>query len=82
MAINSKLEQLSSTSDQRQITILGSTGSVGCQTIDIIRRNYNRYKIEALTAGSNVELLAEQAKELKPSFVAIADPKGGSKFKR
>ena len=76
MAINSKLEQLSSTSDQRQITILGSTGSVGCQTIDIIRRNYNRYKIEALTAGSNVELLAEQAKELKPSFVAIADPKG------
>ena len=58
----------------RRVTILGSTGSVGCQTIDIIRRNRTDYAVEALTARSNVEELAAQATEFEPSFVALADP--------
>lgn len=58
----------------RCVTILGSTGSVGCQTIDIIRRNRAEYAVEALTARSNVEELAAQAKEFQPAFVALADP--------
>ncbi len=57
----------------RSVTILGSTGSVGCQTIDLIAREPERYAVEALTANTNVEALAEQARALKPRFVAIAD---------
>lgn len=60
----------------RQVTILGSTGSVGCQTIDIIRRNKAHYEVIALTARRNVEELTAQAKEFNPSFVALADPDG------
>jgi 1-deoxy-D-xylulose-5-phosphate reductoisomerase len=57
----------------RTVTILGSTGSVGCQTIDLIDREPERYQVEALTANNRVELLAEQARRLKPRYVAIAD---------
>lgn len=65
----------------RSVTILGSTGSVGLNTIDLIE-HHNRerpgaYRVVALTANSNVKDLAEQARRLKPAFVAIADP---SKF--
>jgi 1-deoxy-D-xylulose-5-phosphate reductoisomerase len=57
----------------RSVTILGSTGSVGCQTIDLIAREPERYAVEALTANTNVAALADQARALKPRFVAIAD---------
>lgn len=60
----------------RTVTILGSTGSVGCQTIDLIERAPGRFRVEALTANRNVELLARQARQLKPRFVAIGDPDG------
>jgi len=58
----------------RSVTILGSTGSVGCNTIDLIRRNPSAFMVEAITGGSNASRLAEQALLLKPRFVAIADP--------
>lgn len=58
----------------KRITILGSTGSVGCNTIDLIARNRDAYHIEALTANRNVDLLAQQAKSLRPALAAIADP--------
>lgn len=58
----------------RSVTILGSTGSVGCQTIDLIERAPGRFRVEALTANRNVELLAQQARQLKPRFVAVGDP--------
>jgi len=61
---------------QRSVTILGSTGSVGCQTIDLIERAPERFRVEALTANRNAELLARQAKQLRPRFVAIGDPGG------
>jgi 1-deoxy-D-xylulose-5-phosphate reductoisomerase len=57
----------------RSVTILGSTGSVGCQTIDLIDRDPGKYQVEALTANKRVDLLAEQAKRLRPRFVAVAD---------
>ena len=62
--------------EPRTITILGSTGSVGCQTIDLIERHNGRYTVEALTANSNIELLAAQARSLQPRFVALADESG------
>jgi 1-deoxy-D-xylulose-5-phosphate reductoisomerase len=58
---------------RRKITILGSTGSVGMQTIDLIARAPEKYDIVALTANKNVAKLAEQAKLLKPHSVAVAD---------
>jgi len=57
----------------RSVTILGSTGSVGCSTVDLIKRNPADFVVEAITGGSNAALLAEQARLLRPRFVAIAD---------
>lgn len=58
---------------QKTITILGSTGSVGTNTIDLITANPDGFKVRALTAGKNISLLVDQAKKLNPEFVAIAD---------
>ncbi len=66
-------ENLATAESPRRITILGSTGSVGCNTVDLIERNRERYVVEALTANNNVELLAEQARRLKPRKAVVAD---------
>jgi 1-deoxy-D-xylulose-5-phosphate reductoisomerase len=59
----------------RQVALLGSTGSVGSQAIDVIRRNPDRFGVSALAAGgSRVELLAAQAAEFGVGCVAVADP--------
>ena len=60
----------------RSVTILGSTGSVGCNTIDLIQRHPDAFTVEALTANNNVALLAEQARALRPRLAVVADPKG------
>lgn len=57
----------------KNIALLGSTGSIGKSTLDVVRNNGADLNIVALTAGKNWRLLAEQAREFKPSFVAIAD---------
>jgi 1-deoxy-D-xylulose-5-phosphate reductoisomerase len=59
--------------ERRRITILGSTGSVGCQTIDLISRDPAKYEVVALTARKNIEKLVEQARALRPELVVIAD---------
>ena len=63
----------SSGNGPRRITILGSTGSIGCNTVDLVERNPGAYEIEALTAHSNVEKLAAQARLLRPRLVVIGD---------
>ena len=60
--------------DRKRITILGSTGSIGDSTVDLIDRDPHAYDVVALTANGNWEKLAEQAKRLKPAIVAVADP--------
>jgi 1-deoxy-D-xylulose-5-phosphate reductoisomerase len=57
----------------RSVTILGSTGSVGCNTVDLLSRQPEAFSVEALTANRNVTLLAEQARALRPRMVAIAE---------
>jgi 1-deoxy-D-xylulose-5-phosphate reductoisomerase len=57
----------------RRVTVLGSTGSVGCSTIDLLARRPEAYTIEVLTAYRNVERLAEQAWQLRPRFAVIGD---------
>jgi len=58
---------------RRRIAILGSTGSIGVSTCEVARRLGGRVEIVALAAGSNVELLAAQAREFGPRLVAVAD---------
>lgn len=62
--------------EPRRLTILGSTGSVGCNTIDLVSRVPDDYVVEALTANRNVKLLAEQARRLRPRMAVVADPAG------
>ena len=57
----------------RRVTILGSTGSIGCNTVDLILRNPDAYAVEAVTGNQRVDLLAEQALELQPQIAVIAD---------
>src|ERR1700693_3947111 len=63
----------SSAPSMRSITILGATGSIGASTIDLIRRNRGRFRVEALTAARNAGALAKLARELNASFAAVAD---------
>lgn len=56
----------------KNITILGSTGSIGTQTLDIVRENPDKFKISALTCGKNVKLLAEQLREFRPAAAVVS----------
>ncbi|SEF45434.1 1-deoxy-D-xylulose 5-phosphate reductoisomerase [Caloramator fervidus] len=55
------------------LCILGSTGSIGTQALEVVRHMKDEYKVIAITAKSNVELLVKQAKEFKPKYVVIMD---------
>jgi 1-deoxy-D-xylulose-5-phosphate reductoisomerase len=55
----------------RTLTILGSTGSIGTNTLDVVRQNPNRFKVFALVAGRNAELLAEQIQEFHPAVAVL-----------
>ncbi|HEY7660541.1 MAG TPA: 1-deoxy-D-xylulose-5-phosphate reductoisomerase [Actinomycetota bacterium] len=57
----------------RSLVILGSTGSVGTQALDVVRHNPDRFKVVGLSAGTNQELLVGQVREFLPQHVAIAD---------
>jgi len=59
--------------EKKQIAILGSTGSIGTQTLDVIRKHSDLFEVYALTANRNVELLIAQAIEFLPEMVVIAD---------
>lgn len=63
---------LSNTSPRR-VTVLGSTGSVGRSTVDLLSRNLEDFQVEALTANRNVDLLADQAKRLGARLAVVAD---------
>jgi 1-deoxy-D-xylulose-5-phosphate reductoisomerase len=59
---------------KQQICILGSTGSIGTQALDVVRQHPDRYEAYCLTANNSVDKLAEQAREFKPAAVVIANP--------
>ena len=60
-------------SHKQTVAILGSTGSIGTQTLDVIDRHSELFEVYALTAHSNIDLLVEQARIYRPEVVAIAD---------
>ncbi len=57
----------------KHIAILGSTGSIGTQTLNVVRRHPDLFQVEVLVAGSNAELLRQQALEFNPNIVVISD---------
>ncbi len=63
---------------KKRIAVLGSTGSIGTQALDVIRENPDNFEVEVLTAHNNIQLLIKQAKEFKPNAVVIANK---SKYK-
>ena len=66
---------------KQQICILGSTGSIGTQALDVIRQHADRYEVYCLTANNSVEKLAEQAREFHPAAVVIANEAHYDKLK-
>ncbi|MFT3855573.1 MAG: 1-deoxy-D-xylulose-5-phosphate reductoisomerase [Ilumatobacteraceae bacterium] len=57
-----------------RVAIAGSTGSIGTQTIEVVRAEADRYEVVALAAGSSVERVVAQARELRPEVVVVTDP--------
>ena len=65
----------------KNITILGSTGSIGCSTLAVIRQNPDLFKAIALTGGQNVGKMTEQCLEFRPNYVAMADEEAAQQLK-
>ena len=65
-------------SGARRISILGSTGSIGRNTLDVISRQPGAFKVIALASRSNFEIIAKQAKIFKPAFVALYQEESAS----
>jgi 1-deoxy-D-xylulose-5-phosphate reductoisomerase len=65
----------------RSLAILGSTGSIGTQALDVVRRSPDRFRVVALGAGSSHELLVGQVREFMPPLVAIADDEAAGELK-
>ena len=59
--------------ETKRVAILGSTGSIGTQTLDVIRQHSDRFTVEVLTAQNNCDLLISQALEFKPNAVVIGN---------
>ncbi len=57
----------------RKLTVLGSTGSIGTNTLDVVRQNPEHFEVFALAAGRNVELLARQIAEFRPEVIVLQD---------
>ncbi len=57
----------------RRITILGSTGSIGTSALDVVRHYPERFEVVGLAANANIELLAQQVREFRPKYVAVAN---------
>ena len=66
----------------KKVAILGSTGSIGKQTIDVIRKNKKKFKILLLTANKNHNLLSKQIKEFNVKNVIVSDQKSYSILKK
>lgn len=66
----------------KRVTILGATGSIGTQTLDVIRKNPGDFEVTALTAGGNVERMAEQIAEFHPRYAVMKDEKTAGQLRK
>lgn len=65
----------------KKISILGSTGSIGTQTLDVVRKNRDKFEVVAISANSSINLLLEQIKEFKPKYVAVYNEESAKSLK-
>lgn len=65
----------------RKLILLGSTGSIGTQTLDVVRANREELEVIGLAANSNVDLVEKQAREFKPKYITMYDPKAAKDLK-
>src|SRR5205809_403856 len=56
----------------KTLTVLGSTGSIGANTLDVVRHNRHRFQVYALAAGQNADLLSSQIREFRPKVAVVA----------
>ena len=68
--------------DKKKVFILGSTGSIGVNTLDVIRLHPDKFEAEVLTINKNYDLLEEQINEFNPKLVVIRDEKAAKKFSK
>ena len=66
----------------KRLSVLGSTGSIGLQTMEVIRSNRELFSLEAVAANSNVDLLEQQVKEFRPKLTVVCDESKYSELKR
>lgn len=66
----------------KHISLLGSTGSIGTQTLDVIRTHPDHFKLSALSCGTNIELALEQIIEFQPSLVSVRNEQDAEKLKK
>ncbi|HNN08285.1 MAG TPA: 1-deoxy-D-xylulose-5-phosphate reductoisomerase, partial [Azospira sp.] len=64
------------------LTILGSTGSIGLSTLDVVRRHRDRYRVRALCAHRQADVLFEQCLEFSPDYAVLGDPQAAAELQR
>jgi 1-deoxy-D-xylulose-5-phosphate reductoisomerase len=64
------------------ITVLGSTGSIGVSTLDVVQRHPQRFRVVALTAQQNVERMAEQCQHARPDYAVMVDAGAAERLRR
>lgn len=65
----------------KQLTILGSTGSIGTSTLAVVRANPQRFAVKALVAGRNVEMMTGQCLEFRPTYAAMSDERAANELR-
>ena len=66
----------------KKISLLGSTGSIGTQTLDVVRRYREDFQVTALAAATNIDRLEEQIREFRPKMAAVFDADKALELKR
>jgi len=66
----------------QRITILGATGTIGCNTLDVIARHPGRFRVMALTANTQVERLFQQCRQFHPDYAVMLDPDSAERLRR
>src|SRR5262245_31863747 len=67
--------------NERSVTLLGATGSIGASTVDLIKRERGRYRVEAVSANTNAAALAALAREVGARFAAVGDERSYNELK-
>ncbi|WP_257267018.1 1-deoxy-D-xylulose-5-phosphate reductoisomerase [Endozoicomonas sp. ONNA2] len=70
-----------SRSVRQRVCVLGSTGSIGKSTLDVIARNPDQYSVHSLVAGKNVAVMLEQARQFQPQYIVLADEQAASNLR-